>query len=175
MVNKEVSLIKLETKHLEKVRQWRNSEDVKRYMYSQNEISKAQQKNWFDSISVDPNKVYWIIQFQEREVGLAYIVDINKTFQKAIWGFYLGDADARGFGVGIAAMVLGLNYAFQKLNLNKMICEALEMNIAAIRLYEKLGFRREAYFREHVIINDQAHNVISLGLLKSDWEKLKLD
>jgi len=66
-----------------------------------------------------------------------------------------------------------LKMVFEDLQMNKLSCEVLVENKAVINMHEKFGFRREAYFREHVIKNNVSHDVITLAMLKQDWDFVK--
>ena len=40
-------------------------------------------------------------------------------------------------------------------------------------MHEKFGFRREAYYREHCVKENQKLDVVGLGILQSEWNQLK--
>ena len=49
----------------------------------------------------------------------------------------------------------------------------LTSNEKVIQMHEKFGFRREAYYREHVKKKDDYYDVVGLAMLKRDWNALK--
>ena len=65
-----------------------------------------------------------------------------------------------------------LDYVFDTLKLNKLLCEVFVDNDKVITLHEKFGFRRESYFREHIRKNGIYKDVIGLALLKREWSQL---
>lgn len=169
----DIQLTKLTSEDIELVRGWRNSEDVSKYMYTSNDISREDQEKWFKSISHDPSCEYWIIQFEGKKLGLAWISSISKIFDSCSWAFYLGDTSVRGAGIGSKVEYNVLKYVFETLNLNKLNCTVISFNESVIKMHEGFGFRREAFFRQHVLKNDQHLDVVGLALLKSEWNQNK--
>lgn len=158
---------------IELVRNWRNSEDVSSYMYDQNHITEEQQQNWFKKISSETNSRYWIIEFDKKKLGLASITGIDKTLCSCYWAFYLGDLSIRGAGIGAKVEFNVIEFVFNDLKLNKLRCEVFVSNEKVIKMHEKFGFRREAYYREHCIKGKQKLDVVGLALLESEWKIYK--
>ncbi|MDF7811131.1 UDP-4-amino-4,6-dideoxy-N-acetyl-beta-L-altrosamine N-acetyltransferase [Hymenobacter sp. YC55] len=158
---------------LEMVRTWRNSEAVAQYMYSDEPISEAQQQAWFKSVSQDQSKQYWVIAYQGRDVGVANLYAINRTSNSCYWAFYIADQNMRGTGVGAKVEMAVLEYVFETLKLNKLLCEVFVDNDKVITMHEKFGFRRESYFREHIRKKGTYKDVVGLALLKREWSQLR--
>ena len=171
---KDIKLIPLTKSDIELVRNWRNSSDVSQYMYTDSEISKKQQHIWFDNIHKDNSCKYWIIEYDEKKLGLASITGINETLKSCYWAFYLGDSSVRGAGIGAKVEYNIISYVFNKLKLNKLRCEVFTSNEKVIKMHEKFGFRREAYYREHCMKNNEKLDVVGLALLESEWRTIDL-
>jgi RimJ/RimL family protein N-acetyltransferase len=62
-----------------------------------------------------------------------------------------------------------LQYVFNELELNKLRCEVFVTNDKVIKMHEKFGFRREAFYREHCVKNNQKLDVVGLAILSSEW------
>lgn len=169
----DVRLVKLVEDDLEMVRQWRNSKEVSQYMYTENIISASDQQNWFNKISQSTNSIYWIIEYSGKKIGLASVTGIDSALQSCYWAFYLGDSSIRGAGIGAKVEYLVLEYVFNELNLNKLRCEVFVNNDKVIKMHEKFGFRREAYYREHCIKDNLKLDVVGLAILKSEWLQIK--
>ena len=169
----DIELIPLKAEHLEMVRKWRNSPEVSSYMYTSAEISEEQQKAWFQKISAENDSRYWVISFDGKYLGLASVTGINYTLGSCYWAFYLGDTSVRGGGIGAKTEYNVIEYVFNELRLNKLRCEVFTTNEKVVRMHEKFGFRREAYYREHCIKDGEKLDVVGLALLKSDWDLLR--
>lgn len=77
--------------------------------------------------------------------------------------------DAHGKGAGTFATKEILEYAFSKLNLNRVYLNVLADNVNAIRLYEKCGFIFEGEFKEHLKIHGELKNLKWYGILKENY------
>lgn len=171
--NMDIQLRLLQEGDLEKVRDWRNSPEVAQYMYTEEHITKEQQKVWFNSIRDDKFSKYWIIEYDNKSLGLASLTNINSTTSSCYWAFYLGDTTLRGAGIGSKVEFNILRYVFEELNLNKLRCEVLISNPKVVSMHEKFGFRREAYYRQHIKKNGVFHDVIGLAMLNQEWKAIK--
>ncbi len=166
----DINLRLLEIDDIELVRIWRNSPEVAQYMYNEKYISEEDQSRWFEKIKNEATSIYWIIEYEGKKLGLASLTGIDKTLSSCYWAFYLGDLSVRGGGVGAKIEYNVLEYVFNELKLNKLRCEVFVSNDKVIKMHEKFGFRREAYYREHCIKNNQKLDVVGLAILQKEWE-----
>ena len=169
----DIKLRKVESGDIETIRNWRNSEDVSKYMYTEEHINKEQQELWYNKISNDKSCEYWIISYDNKSIGLASLTEISNALQSCYWAFYLGDSSIRGAGIGSKVEYNVIDYVFNTLGLNKLRCEVFNENDKVIKMHEKFGFRREAFYREHCIKGDKKLDTVGLALLKQDWDRLK--
>jgi UDP-4-amino-4,6-dideoxy-N-acetyl-beta-L-altrosamine N-acetyltransferase len=152
---------------------WRNSPEVAAYMYSDHTISQAEHDRWFESVLSAPDRRYWIIEMDGTPVGLANLARIDPVQRRCEWAYYLGDPATRGRGLGSRIEYIVLRHVFEDLGFNKLWCEVLLENEGVWKLHESFGFVREALFREHVFKDGRFQDVVGLGMLRSDWLKLK--
>lgn len=154
---------------LEQVLAWRNDPLVRRNMFDQGVISLKEHQNWFMKVSTKPEQ-YHLLILEKKGVSQGYIsLEINK-YNFVNWGFYKApDADR---GVGYDLGVEGLNYAFTKIQTHKVVGEVLEFNDRSIAFHTKLGFQQEGVLRDQYWHADCYFNIISFGLLASEWNKV---
>lgn len=169
----DIKLVEVKRKDIELIRAWRNSKEVSSYMYSEDEISKEQQEQWFNSIKNSKTSKYWIIEYEGKQLGLASLTGINENLSSCYWAFYLGDTSVRGAGIGGKVEYNVLRYVFEDLELNKLRCEVFTFNDKVIQMHEKFGFRREAFYREHCFKNGKFQDVVGLALLNNEWKVIK--
>ncbi len=151
------------------VREWRNSADVKKYMYSDHDISVEEHIKWLDSLKNSEKNLAFVVFIDNNPIGIVSIVNINKTHKTSDWGFYIYDTSLRGKGIGTSVLEKLINYAFNSLNIDKLNCEAIITNIQVHKLYQKVGFKEEGIKRKNIIKNGERMDVIQYGLLKSEW------
>lgn len=152
---------------LERVLAWRNHPDVRRYMYTQHEITAAEHQRWFERTSPDPKKHLLIFEANHQSLGF---VNFNEAGISGIadWGFYVAPDAPKGSGrqLGRAA----LNHAFTQLKLRKICGQALAYNERSIQFHQSLGFQQEGILRDQYFDGECHHHVICFGLLGHEWQ-----
>lgn len=151
---------------LERVLQWRNHPNVRRFMLTQHEISPDEHRSWFARKSADPTRRLLLVEDEDVPLGFVQFSGVANG-AAAEWGFYAAPEAPGGSGhkLGVAA----LDFAFQSLGLHKVCGQALAFNDGSIRLHERLGFRREGVLREQHRIDNAYHDMLCFGLLCSEW------
>ena len=152
---------------LERVLAWRNHPDVRRYMYTQHEITLDEHQRWFERTLPDPKKHLLIFEVNQQPLGF---VNFNKTGNGGIadWGFYVAPKAPKGSGrqLGCAA----LSHAFTQLKLHKVCGQALAYNQRSILFHQSLGFQQEGTLRDQHFDGESYHHVICFGLLSNEWQ-----
>lgn len=165
-----VELRPIVTGDAERLFEWRNLPEVRRYMFTDLPIRREEHDRWFKSVLVDATRRDWIIQTDGVPAGLISLTSIDEHNARCSWGFYIASQALRGRGLGSSAWFQTLRYAFDDLELEKVSSEVLDTNLSVIALHERFGFRREAYFRSHVRRGDERIDVIGLAMLRADWQ-----
>lgn len=81
--------------------------------------------------------------------------------------------EKQGNGLGTDAVALALRHAFGTLGLNRVWLRVFPQNTAAVRLYEKAGFKREGILREHEMLSGKRCDSVIMGLLRRKYEGLR--
>jgi hypothetical protein len=166
-----LEFVDIRPEHLEMVRQWRNSEEVKKYMYTEQYISQEDQIRWFESIKSKKDEKHWIIEAEGKSVGVVNLKKINLTNLTAEWAFYLGDISVRGGGIGVLTEYQLLNVVFDNYKLTKLSCAVLDFNAKVIEMHKKFGFSEEGRLRNQYIKNGESVDVVLLGITADKWGK----
>lgn len=141
---------------------WRNSDAVRRNFIYQELFTRESHEQWIRT-KVDTGVVVQMIICDiatDKPLGSVYIRDIDRTHHKAEYGIFIGEADARGRGVGTAAAKLMLRYCFEEERLHRVYLRVLSGNEAAMRSYKKAGFVKEGCLKDDVCLNGQYRDVI---------------
>lgn len=77
--------------------------------------------------------------------------------------------EARGRGIGTAAIAQLVEFGFVRRNLRRIHLQAVESNAGAIRAYEKVGFVIEGRRREHAWVRGRYEDIVLMGLLRSEF------
>jgi RimJ/RimL family protein N-acetyltransferase len=139
--DKKVYLCSLGKEHLEKTFSWVQRAEFRESFNFIREVSWDDHVRWFDNLKNNDTQKHFAIYSREnnRHVGNCGLKYINKEKDGEIW-VYIGDVQdcRKGFGVSAASQLI--YYAFYDLNIETLYLYVAKNNIAAKRLYEKLGF-----------------------------------
>lgn len=152
---------------LERVLEWRNHPDIRRYMYTQHEITLSEHTNWFEKAIRNPNKHLLIFELNGIPTGF---VSINGTENDSIaeWGFYVAPNSEKGTGRQLGKTIL--NYAFEVLKLHKICGQALAYNLPSINFHTSLGFTQEGLLRDQHFDGQSYNDIVHFGLLANEWQ-----
>lgn len=114
---------------------WRNHESIRKWMFTQEEISLENHLSYIDSLSKQTDRIYFVVKRGDESIGVIDFTNIHDN--QAYIGLY---AQPNLRGVGKILMEAIVNYGFTTLKLNRLISEVFETNKAAIQLYTKFGF-----------------------------------
>jgi RimJ/RimL family protein N-acetyltransferase len=134
-------------------------------------IAPPSQSAWIESISARSEPVFTIVDLgTDQPIGRCLLFAVNATDRCAEAGIVIGEKDRWGKGIGTEAMALLLDYAFNLLNLDSVMIGVFDFNERALAAYRRLGFREIGSRRACRIIGGQAHDLILLDLLASEFE-----
>lgn len=152
---------------------WRNSDSVRKNFIYQAPFTREGHERWTRTMIDTGKAVQMMICEAEGDtpLGSVYIRDVDRTHNKAEYGIFIGEAAARGRGIGTASAKLMLRYCFEEEGLHRIYLRALSGNIQAIRSYEKAGFRKEACLRDDVRIDGEYRDIVWMAVLRTEWEE----
>jgi len=159
----------IQKEDLARVLIWRNHPDVRRYMYTQQEIAWEAHVAWFEKICGDKNRHVMIFERDSVSSGLVSINIVSLLGGRADWGFYLSPECPKGSGALLGDQAC--RFSFEELFLHKLCGEVLSYNYRSARFHERLGFRQEAILRDHHYDGERYHDVLGFGLLSNEWKK----
>ena len=148
---------------------WRNKDDVRKRFIYREPFTRSTHEDWIKNMVETGRAVQMIIcDLAAKPLGSVYIRDIDRQHNKAEYGIFIGEAQARGRGVGTAAAKLMLRYCFQKEGLHRVYLRVFADNIQAVRSYEKAGFVREGLLRDDVYIDGSYCDMIWMAAVNTD-------
>ena len=84
------------------------------------------------------------------------------------------DKDHQGKGYATEALKELMNYLFHELHKHRIITSIDPKNIKSIGLVERLGFRKEAHFKESILIREEWVDDIVYTVLDDEWIKSRV-
>ena len=154
---------------LEQVLSWRNHPEVRRYMYSQHEITFDEHATWYARASQDAKRHLLIFEANAKPLGFINIHQIAKG-NIADWGFYAAPDAPRGTGFALGHATL--QFVFNTAGYHKLCAQVLAFNERSVHFHSKLGFLREGVLRQHHFDGKHYHDVMQFGLLASEWHAI---
>ncbi|MBD3922154.1 GNAT family N-acetyltransferase [Paenibacillus sp. PR3] len=113
---------------------------------------------------------YWIGIWEGGElVGSIGYLYIDQDNRKTEIGYWLGQ-EYEGRGIITRAIQVLIQYAFSRLNMNKIEIGAASTNTRSRAIPERLGFQCEGEIRDYEFMNGQYLNRVIYGLLASEWD-----
>lgn len=161
------NILKVNDEIKEKVRRWRNKEEIRKYMINQHIINKEEHSIWLESLKHKNDWKFWIVFVDNIPVGSVYLQNIDYKKLTSEWGFYIGEDAYKGKGLGKCILFEFLKRFFEEMNFNILFTKVIYNNIAALNIYRKFRFK---------IINDyfdKQRKVMLLKFTKKDWLKWK--
>lgn len=153
--------------------QWLNDYEVTKYLESgifPNNMEAMER--YFERIDQSPNDVMFAIieKDNNKHIGNIKIGNINWVSRTADIGFLVGEKESWGKGYGSEAVKLAVDYCFNRLNLQKIIIGVVSINLASIRICEKLGFSLEGTIRRWKYIDGEYYDALYFGLLGEEYQ-----
>jgi len=153
----------------EKVRQWRNAEDIRRYMLTQHIITLEEHNTWIAGLKDSKTSKSWVVNVKDIPVGLVNLKNIDYKTLTAEWGYYIGEETYRGKGWGKRILFQLLEHVFEGMKFKGLVTKVLSFNKVALHIYcDTFKFRevgREPFSNEG--------EAILLEFSQKDWSMFK--
>lgn len=151
-----------------------NDPAVRRMLLFHRPMSVGQEEGFLEALGKDEHQVrLGIARHAEDElIGSVGLHKLDFRGRHAELGLVIGERSAWGQGFGTEATRLMLDYGFGTLNLHRIWLQVYASHAAAIRVYEKAGFRKEGVQREHLFAEGRHEDAVLMGILRSEWTPL---
>lgn len=146
---------------------WRNHPEIRRHMFTQQEIGIDEHQQWFERSNGDPRRHLLLFEDEGQARGFVSLTVCDSASGVADWGFYAAPGAPKGTGRALGRAALG--HAFDCLALHKVCGKAIDDNQSSIAMHMALGFTQEGVLREQFRIGQRHHAVICFGLLEREW------
>ena len=177
IIGSRIYLRSLQKKDLtEKYLVWLNHPDINRYLESGIFPSTNETlEKFYEAVGQSRDQVILAIVDKKtnRHLGNVKLGPINWVHRKATFGILIGEKQFWGKGICEEVTRLTVEYGFYKLNLNRIDLGVYAEHTAAIRSYEKVGFKVEGRLRKDLFHEGQFKDRLWMGLLRSEYTNSK--
>lgn len=149
---------------------WFNDPDVTRFMlHGDLPSTKESTLAFYEHVITSSNDLVLAIDIPDLgHVGNIGLHRIDWRHRTAEYGVVIGEAAARGRGVGREATQLICDHGFRRLGLHRIWLGCLAEHEAARRMYRSVGFREEGVLREVFWHDGQRVDQVIMGLLAGE-------
>ncbi len=156
---------------LEESRLLHNSPETLKWLSDTRVISSDEQLVWFSNLSRSSTSRRFVARAKSDSnlVGVFRFDNYDPINMSADVGLDIAP-NLRRNGFAREIYLVMIPYFFQELSLNRLALLTLESNLAAISLYEGLGFRQEGILRQAFYRNGEFINALQYSLLRSEFK-----
>lgn len=149
---------------------WRTDPAITRFMFTDLDHADAErQRAWLSAMEARADFRHFVIEHDGRPVGYLSYTDIDPVHRRCSTGSYMAaERDRRMLAGYLHAFIM--DYAFERLGMNKVVNFFMAGNDNVIRIQSVLKCRPVGVLKEHVFKYGRFHDVHVFETLKSEWE-----
>jgi RimJ/RimL family protein N-acetyltransferase len=155
---------------------WLNDPEVRRHLALIYPMSVAHEEQWLEEqLKAEPALQAFVIEARPsgadtlwQPVGVIGFHAIDWRSRAGELGLFIGEKSFWNAGHGTDAVRTLVRWGFRELNLNRVFLRVFEDNAAAIRCYEKTGFRLEGRLRQDRYQDGRYLDTLVMGLLREE-------
>ncbi|MGC8669236.1 MAG: GNAT family N-acetyltransferase [Chthonomonadales bacterium] len=156
----------------ERYQSWLNDPDVSRYLETAHfPQTLTAMEAFYESIAASRDNLFLAIadRATDLHIGNIKLGPINWVHRSGTLGLLIGERDYWGRGCGTEATRLVVEHAFYNLNLHRVDLGVYAEHTAAVRMYEKVGFKVEGCLRKALFHEGQYKDHLLMAILKDEY------
>ncbi|WAM34488.1 GNAT family N-acetyltransferase [Caldicellulosiruptor morganii] len=170
-----VNIRELRWGDLKYLQKWSNDPEVAFWARGVKDVSytsAGEFRRWYYSRSNSSIKRFIVETKDKKPIGSISYRDYDPVNKVVVLGIHIGEKEYWGKGFGTDAIKAFVKYLFATLDINRIELDTFDDNIRAIKAYQKCGFKIEGVLREARFIDGKFHDVIIMGMIRKDFEKI---
>ena len=174
LLGERIYLRPLEQGDLHLIQRWANDPEIRQLTGEVMPMGEAAAAEFLEKVRTDRERVWFMIALRanDRVIGEAGLLRMFNPWRTTDLSLIIGEQDTWGKGYGTEAILLLLDYAFGYLNFHRVSVGVVGFNERALRLYEKVGFKREGIQREGYYYDHQYHDFVMMSILEDEFRAL---
>lgn len=165
-----MKLRNLEKKDAPLMLEWMHDENIVEFLqanFKEKQLSDCEA--FIENAHTDKENRSWAICNDEDEyLGTISLKHIDRKNGNAEYAISMRRC-ALGTGASRFASEEVLRLAFEEMEMNRVYLNVLTDNIRANRFYEKMGFRCEGIFKEHLYVNGKYRDLKWFGITRAEY------
>ena len=149
---------------------WLNDKEITSYLEINGDYSIEMLNNYVDSM-INNKVLIWSIYIKNcnKHIGNIKIDPINFKHGLGEYGILMGCKEEWGKGYAFEASTEVIKYCFSNLGIRKITLGVIKDNVAAYKLYLKLGFKTEGIYKLHGYYNGKFSDCIRMALFNPSF------
>jgi len=162
---------------LKQLKDWRNSDFVRKACREYRLLNMENQKRWFESLHKKPpeNIMFGIENKEGGLIGVCGLTWIDWKNRNAEVSIYIGSKEWQGKGAATDSLKILIKYGFETLNLHRIYAIIFDFNKPSVKLFEKCGFKFEGKRREAHFIEGRYWDELVYSILMEEYKKYSPD
>lgn len=154
-----------------------SKDKVKQLLGHQSDEDFLTEENKYKNGYASYNRTFILFLLSEKEsntiIGRCGIHNWNVAHRRAEIGYNITDESCKNKGYMTEAVEAIIDYAFNKLNLNRLDAIVGHANMPSLKLMEKFAFIREGVLRQHFLSNEKFEDSIIFSKLQQEYRSEK--
>lgn len=151
---------------------WLNDEEVTRFLSTVGHFPATKENllHYIQSMARSDKDVFLAIHDVSTDefIGTSHLGPINWITRIAPLGIMIGNKEFWGKGYATEAIRLIVDYAFKRLNLQKVTAGACVINQGSVKAFEEVGFEVEGRAKSQFFLDGEYHDSLYLGIVNKD-------
>lgn len=168
----DVRLRKITERDTANIVRWRNSDDVRHWLFSQEDLTPEKHLWWLKNVVGKGYCAQYIIIASEGDndydIGTTFIKRSTPNSIEGEFGIFIGEAIARGRHCAFSTTMKMLSIGFDEMNLDAIFLTVFSENTPAVKTYLKVGFQIKAEYNYEV---DKKRKIYKMEITKDCWLK----
>ena len=171
-----VSVRALSKDDYKSIKNWKDDENNFNYFPNTNFLYDIKNPTWIKNKIEDNNGLYLVIIENQTNkiIGLTLLENIDLRNKNACWGIYICEEKYRKLTFSLESAFFIIDYAFFKLNLNKVYNNTLAANSRGREFHLSLGFKEEAVFDNQILIDGYYADLIWSSIQNNEWPNKRI-
>lgn len=146
---------------------WLNDSEVNKYLETKSATVRGL-KNYITEKLADDNCLFFgiFMKTDNKHIGNLKLEPIGWQKKIAVFGILIGDKNFWGKGLATEATKLIVDFSFNKLNLTTLELGVIADNRAALKVYEKIGFKVDKIIKGEINNNGRSFDQIIMTIKK---------
>ena len=148
---------------------WINDKNNNKHLHYDLPLEYDKTMSWFIKNKDRTDRFDAVIEADGIPVGLIGLLSIDRKNSKAEYYIVLGERKYKGKGIAKLASIQLLEYAFKKIEINKVYLFTEVENKNAQKLFEGVGFKKEGLLKQDIKNKNRLVDRYVYGICREDY------